>query len=257
MKKVELFEFTFWNALNECEAVRNIFNDPLIFEKDNVTFLITPNACDIAEYHLQHSMLFEQFKNSSIVLADGIPVVWLSHLYGSPLHKRITGSNLFPVLWQEIKCREKKACFILSKDKMAEAFLEEYTNCKAIVPGFFEPDDDEFVRNFVASHINGIRLFRPDFIFIGLTIPKQQKIALELKKYLSAEANFRCIIAILGASFEFYLGLKKRAPSFYQRYGTEWLYRLMQEPRRLWKRYTIRNIQFLYIAFKEFVKKKK
>jgi len=188
------------------------------------------------------------------VLADGMPIVWLSKLYSQSLVKRITGSNLFPVLWAAIKNKNKTAFFILADEKIAEKICGEYAQSQYAIPKFFDAGDDAYVAEFVKQHLQQIKELKPDFIFIGVTIPKQQKIALELYRQLSGNVNFNCLVAVLGGSFEFYLGLKKRAPAFFQKSGMEWIYRLVQEPKRLWKRYTVGNLQFMYVALVYLIK---
>jgi len=234
-----------------------VINDATLFANDNIGFLITPNAFDIVQYVTKYQTIYESFRQSIIVLADGMPIVWLSKLYRRSLKKRITGSNFFPVLWKQIKERNLKAYFILPNQQMANLFKNEYLNCDYAVPVFFDAADESYISSFIDEHIGAIKSNKPDFIFIGLTIPKQQKIALRLHEELSGKVGFNCMIAILGASYEFYLGLKKRAPLIFQYTGTEWFYRLMLEPRRLWKRYAIGNIQFLYIAVKELLNHKR
>ncbi|HTQ27847.1 MAG TPA: WecB/TagA/CpsF family glycosyltransferase [Puia sp.] len=253
MEKVRLFGFDFWNVSAEDEAAGMIVDSlrGAIFERDNVNFIITPNAYDIAQYFSTYRSIGQSLSNSAVVLADGIPIVWLSRLFRPSLKKRITGSNLFPALWTKIREHQKKAFFILPNKNIAEKLSAEHPGMLYAIPEFFDEGNDAYIQQFANEHIETIRSFKPDFIFIGITIPKQQKLALALHSLLSGHADFNCFIAILGASFEFYLGLKKRAPVIFQKTGTEWLYRFAQEPKRMWKRYTLGNIRFLVIAVRE------
>jgi N-acetylglucosaminyldiphosphoundecaprenol N-acetyl-beta-D-mannosaminyltransferase len=255
IKKVPLFGFDFWGATNEEEVVNEIMdNSEELYKKDKISFLLTPNSYDIALYFLKYTSIYHSLQSSAVVLADGMPIVWLSKLYSQSLVKRITGSNLFPVLWEAIKKKNKKAYFILADKKIAEKICNEYAQSQYAIPKFFDAGDDAYVSEFVQQHLRQIKDLKPDFIFIGVTIPKQQKIALELYRQLPPAADFNCLIAVLGGSFEFYLGLKKRAPAFFQKSGMEWIYRLMQEPKRLWKRYTVGNLQFMYVALVYLIK---
>lgn len=251
MKKVPLFGFQFWNAETEKEIAEKMLNDDKLFAKDHIAFLITPNAFDIAQYHLKYKQLHKKFKGSSIVLADGMPIVWLSKLCGRSLKKRMAGSDVFPVLWKEIMANNKKAYFIMPDENLGKLFSLEYENCHYCHPDIFHPEDNQYISSFISSHLQEIRSFKPDYIFIGLTIPKQQKVALELYEQLHKKEEFKTVIAIMGASYEYYFKLKKRAPRIIQHSGMEWFYRLMQDPVRLWKRYTLGNLQFLYVAARE------
>ena len=87
----------------------------------------------------------------------------------------------------------------------------------------------------------------PDLLWIGMTAPKQEKWAYCHWK----ELNIHCHCGTIGAVFDFYAGTAKRAPIWWQNNGLEWLYRLLKEPRRMWRRYIIGNTLFLWNIWKE------
>ena len=95
------------------------------------------------------------------------------------------------------------------------------------------------------------------YVFLGLSFPKQEILAMKLDQKLT-EMGFRkpVLFLLLGASYEFYFGMKKRAPSFFRKTGLEWLHRFAQEPGRMWKRYTIGNAKFLWLSIQELIKKR-
>ena len=257
MEKLRLFGFEFWNSRSEAEVVTELTGPrkEALFATGNINFLITPNAYDIAQYHTKYTAIYHFLQRAGVVLADGMPIVWLSKLKKRSLKKRIAGSDLFPALWTAVKEGQKKAFFILPNRELGERFVSEHPLTQYIVPDFFNGNDDTYIEKFVDSHIQQIREFKPEYLFIGITLPKQQKIAIRLHQLLSGKSDFNCLISILGASFEFYFGLKKRAPAIFQKTGTEWLYRLCQEPKRTWRRYTIGNLIFLRVAIKELFKR--
>jgi N-acetylglucosaminyldiphosphoundecaprenol N-acetyl-beta-D-mannosaminyltransferase len=88
-------------------------------------------------------------------------------------------------------------------------------------------------------------------VFLGLNFPKQEKLGMHIAASLGDDAERSALVLLLGASYEFYFGLKPRAPRWMRRYGLEWLHRFMQEPLRLWKRYTVDNLRFIGLALKE------
>jgi N-acetylglucosaminyldiphosphoundecaprenol N-acetyl-beta-D-mannosaminyltransferase len=257
LEKISFFGLDFWNASSEEEVVDIITAEDNggLFDRGNVSFMITPNAFEITQYFTKYPTIYHAFQYSGVILADGIPIVWLSKLRRRSLNKRLTGSNLFPLLWQRIRQTNKKAFFILPSAGMGERFHNEYALCDFAVPDLFDEKDDAYIRQFLGQHIDKILSLRPDYIFLGISAPKQHKMAIELHRLLSEKAGFNCLIATLGASFEFYFGIKKRAPAFFQKTGTEWLYRFWQEPKRTWRRYTIGNVVFLGIAIKELFKR--
>jgi N-acetylglucosaminyldiphosphoundecaprenol N-acetyl-beta-D-mannosaminyltransferase len=256
LEKLHFLGFNFWNASGESEVVSALTGPQgeELFAKDNINFLITPNAYDIAQYHTKYRNIYQFFSQSGVVLADGMPIVWLSRFTKKPLKKRIPGSDLFPVLWSTIAKTQKRVYFILSNRELGERLVSEHPYTKFIVPDFFDENDDSYIEKFVQQHIRSISEFRPEFLFIGITLPKQQKLAIELHRQLSGTVSFNCLISILGASFEFYSGAKKRAPSFFRKAGLEWLYRFFQEPKRTWRRYTIGSLVFLGVALKELIR---
>jgi N-acetylglucosaminyldiphosphoundecaprenol N-acetyl-beta-D-mannosaminyltransferase len=253
MEKIHFLGFDFWNAAGEEEVVSALVGPDSVdlFAEDNVNFLITPNAYDIAQYHTKYKNIYSFFRRAGVVLADGMPIVWLSRLKKRSIRKRIPGSDLFPVFWTAIRKNRKKAFFILSNPELGERLVSEYPLAKYAVPEFFNEEDDAYVASFVLKHIGTINDLRPEFIFIGITLPKQQKLAMMLYRELSGSASFNCLISILGASFEFYSGAKKRAPAIFRRTGLEWFYRFCQEPKRTWRRYTIGSVVFLGVAMRE------
>ncbi|MBK7110387.1 MAG: WecB/TagA/CpsF family glycosyltransferase [Bacteroidetes bacterium] len=100
--------------------------------------------------------------------------------------------------------------------------------------------------------------FKPEYIFIGIRFPKQNYIAFELLDNLQKQGYSKSempLCLLLGASYEFYLDIKKRAPAIWQKTGMEWFYRFTQEPGRLFKRYFIDDMQFVSIFMKEYFKK--
>ncbi len=104
----------------------------------------------------------------------------------------------------------------------------------------FSQEDNEAI-------INAINETQPDLLWIGMTAPKQEKWAYEHWK----ELNITCHTGTIGAVFDFYAGTVKRAPQWWQEHSLEWLYRLMKEPRRMWRRYIIGNTLFLWNIAKE------
>lgn len=253
MEKIPFLGFDFWNAADEQEVVSALTGPEAgeLFTKDNVNFLITPNAYDIAQYHTRYKVIYSFFRRAGVVLADGMPIVWLSRFRKRSLQKRIPGSDLFPVLWAAIRDSGKKAFFILSNRALGDRLVGEYPLAQYVVPDIFNEDDDAYVASFVQQHIAAVKDLQPEFIFIGITLPKQQKLAMQLYGELSGSVQFNCLISILGASFEFYSGVKKRAPAFFRKTGLEWLYRFCQEPKRTWRRYTIGSLVFLGVALRE------
>lgn len=129
--------------------------------------------------------------------------------------------------------------------KSAEVLKARYP--KLIMAGTYSPDVG-FEKNPVLNNkiIHMIQNARPDILFIGLGTPKQENWADQYKDL------YRVPVSIgIGASFEFIAGMVKRAPVWMQKSGLEWFWRLMLEPRRLWKRYLIDDMRFFWLVLNQ------
>ena len=139
--------------------------------------------------------------------------------------------------------------------------IKDYCSCDIPLPENFEtminpnieietyspPYKPEFSQEDNQAIIDAINRAKPDLLWIGMTAPKQEKWTYAHWKKL----NVHCHVGNIGAVFDFYAGTVKRAPLWWQRHGLEWAYRLLKEPRRMWKRYVVGNMLFLYNVYKE------
>ena len=177
--------------------------------------------------------------SASIVVADGMPVVWASRLQGTPLPARVTGSDL---IWS-VSARaavEERAVFLAGGDPgaaeaAAAALVRRYPGLRiagVVCPpaaGGDRVDAGEVRRSLVAS--------APDIVFVGLPSLKTQWLIEECAHLLP-----RAWWIGVGVSFSFVAGTVARAPRWQQRMGLEWLHRLAQDPRRLARRYLVRDV---------------
>ena len=186
----------------------------------------------------------EIYRRADLVLADGMPVVWLSqsHVMGS-LQARVAGSDLFFELARASSTHRLRLFFLGgspgSADKAAEAVQLLYP--KALVSGTYCPSFENFDTDAEQAKIAAcIKDANPHILFVGLGAPKQEK---WISKYKNA---VRVPVSIgVGGSFEMAAGVIKRAPVWMQKSGLEWSYRLAQEPKRLWHRYVGRDMPYL------------
>jgi N-acetylglucosaminyldiphosphoundecaprenol N-acetyl-beta-D-mannosaminyltransferase len=215
-----------------------------------ITNFITPNAHGINVYaRLPELNRFCQ--SSRYVLPDGQPIVWLSRLTRHPIKKRLTGSDFFPVIFNKLKEPRHKCLFVVSNDIIKQAFRNEKPDALCLVPEFFKMEETEKVKRIGGQIADLVAEHALNYVFIGISEPKQGALAKEATQQLKAR-NYTapCIFFFLGASYEFYFGLKKRAPVFFQKYGLEWFYRLMLEPKRMFGRYVIGNFMFILRSVK-------
>lgn len=230
-------------------AIRAI--DKLIQERAP-SAIFTPNIDHIVK--LQDDREFKKaYNEASIVVADGMPVVWASAFFGTPLMERIAGSDLFFELCAHSAKREYRLFFLGGRpgsvEMAAEALRKKYPSIKIegtySPPLGFENDKDENKKI-----VDMIKTAEPDILFVGLGAPKQEKWIYRYKD------EYRVPVSVgVGGTFEFFSGMVKRAPKWMRRAGLEWFWRLMVEPRRLWKRYLVDDMKFFWLALKEKLKK--
>jgi N-acetylglucosaminyldiphosphoundecaprenol N-acetyl-beta-D-mannosaminyltransferase len=257
-QRVTLFGFDFMAAPDVATVAARIMDDAAAGFGGRPRFLITPNAYTLVHYlEPAHQDLHRHYARSAYILPDGMPVVWMSKLMGrGVLPARLTGSDLFPELWSRLKQQSYPVSLVLPTEHAAGLFRSDYNKAYTSVPAMFSADDDAYIQNFAASVADGIIANGSRFLFLGLNFPKQEKMGIRIAEELERRGYGQgVLILLLGASFEFYFGLKKRAPAFFRKTGLEWLHRFSTEPRRLWKRYTVDNVRFLALAWREWRQK--
>lgn len=173
-------------------------------------------------------------KETYLNLADGMPGVWVGKMNGAKNIDRCYGPDVFEYVIRNSKIGGFKHYFTGGKDGVADKLKDfcatDFGNSNIVgihCPPFKEISEPEIVK--IAEDINRTKA---DIVWVGISSPKQDIYANRLSKYLDVHFIFT-----VGAAFDFYTGNVKQAPKFVQRSGFEWLYRLLMEPKRLWKRY--------------------
>ena len=139
--------------------------------------------------------------------------------------------------------------FLGSSNKVLSLIREraatDYPNLEVVT--YSPPYKPEFSDEDNKAMIQAINKANPDLLWIGMTAPKQEKWTYQHWK----ELDIHCHVGTIGAVFDFYAGTAKRAPMWWQKHSMEWLYRLLFEPKRMWRRYVIGNPLFLWNILKE------
>jgi N-acetylglucosaminyldiphosphoundecaprenol N-acetyl-beta-D-mannosaminyltransferase len=180
---------------------------------------------------------------AGLVTPDGMPIVWLSRLYGYHHVTRVYGPDLMLALC----ARSLQACYRHYFYGGGPGIAEQLAAClQARFPGLrvvgtysppFRPLTLE-EREDVAAKINEAN---PHLVWVGLGTPKQEYWMYDFRPRLTAP-----VLLGVGAAFDFHAGIKPQAPAILQRAGLEWLFRLCVEPRRLWRRYLRNNPLFIW-----------
>jgi N-acetylglucosaminyldiphosphoundecaprenol N-acetyl-beta-D-mannosaminyltransferase len=189
----------------------------------------------------------EQLSSARLVVADGMPLIWASRLRGTPLPERVAGSNLVWSLTHGA-AREGASVFLLGGNRgAAEAcairMYEEHPGLRIAglmtPPKGFDKDDEA-----IAGIVQTLDTFVPDIVYLALGFPKQEELALRLAPLMP-----NTWFVGVGISFSFVCGEVRRAPLWMQQAGLEWFHRLMQEPRRLFRRYLVEGMPFAMRMF--------
>jgi N-acetylglucosaminyldiphosphoundecaprenol N-acetyl-beta-D-mannosaminyltransferase len=202
------------------------------------------NAAKIVKMQTDES-LKESVRESDVVYADGMSVVWASRLLGHPLPERLTGIDLMHGILSEGNTHGYKVYCLGATAEVLSSVVEEFRVAYPSVQlvghhdGYFDESEEEAI----ASQI---RSLQPDILFIAITSPKKENFMARWFEHMRVP-----VVHGVGGSFDVVAGVVKRAPAAWQRLGLEWLYRVIQEPRRLWKRYLVTNTQFLVLLVRE------
>lgn len=194
----------------------------------------------------------EALQKGDVLIPDGKSVVWASKLlHPKPLRvqERCAGWDLFVFEMQKLAARGGSCMFLGSSpevlEKIRERTAKEFPSIQTIT--FSPPYKAAFNAEDNAAMIDAVNSANPGLLWIGMTAPKQEKWAWENWDALDINCHCGCI----GAVFDFYAGTAGRAPEWMQKAGLEWLYRLLGDPGRLWKRYIIGNARFIFSILTE------
>jgi N-acetylglucosaminyldiphosphoundecaprenol N-acetyl-beta-D-mannosaminyltransferase len=181
---------------------------------------------------------------ADLIVTDGMPLVWMQKLQGASAASRVRANDLMISLLEHAAKNDLSVGFYGGRQEVIDAILERAKKdlpalkiAYAFSPPFRPLTEEEDAR--ITAEINEAK---PDLLFMGLGCPKQEN-------WMAAHRNkIKSVMLGVGASFDFYAGNVKESPEWMGNLGLEWLFRLTQEPKRLWRRYLILNPRFVYLA---------
>jgi N-acetylglucosaminyldiphosphoundecaprenol N-acetyl-beta-D-mannosaminyltransferase len=188
--------------------------------------------------------LREAVLSSDIILADGAAVVWASKLLGSPLPERVAGIDIMFGMFERGNTQGHRVFCLGATEEISQTVADNLAKDYPGVVlagrhhGYFTDDDAQEIAD-------QIRDSKADILLVAMTSPKKERF---LAKWM-AHMNVPVCHGV-GGSFDVYAGKVERAPESWQRLGLEWLYRVKQEPGRLWKRYLFTNVRFIWMLLK-------
>ena len=250
MGRVQLLGFEISNA--GCE---NDVSQALSWIAENreshVVACANPHSLVVAA---SDSLCSEALCKADLLLPDGIGIIVAAHILTLSIKERVVGYDFFMKLTEKGEEQGLRYFFLgateASLDLIIARLNREFpaiTACGKYAPPF----GDSFSEQENDLIIDLINKANPDVLWVGMTAPRQEKWIQKHRHRLQVP----CIAAV-GAVFDFYSGIKKRSPEFWQRIGLEWLHRLVREPFRLWERSVVSAPIFLLMVLKEFIRQR-
>ncbi len=187
--------------------------------------------------------LWDYLKNADFVTADGMPIVLLAKMLGKPLKGRVTGADMVPAILKECEKRGLSVYVLGGDSEIVRAAIAKLNlpelKLAGVDPAFIKLGEED------PAIVGRINAAKPDILFVALGNPKQE---LWMGRHL-------CELAVgvamgIGGTFNFLAGKVKRAPKWMQKAGLEWIYRIIQEPGRLWRRYAYGLVKFSWLSLR-------
>lgn len=200
---------------------------------------------------LKDAFFAEALMKGDALIPDGASIVMACRKLKAKSQptERIAGWDLFAMEMERLNQKGGTCFFMGSSEKVLKLLREKaktvYPNIR--IETYSPPYKPEFSEEENRAIIEAINRANPDLLWIGMTAPKQEKWAYRHWD----ELDIHCHCGTIGAVFDFFAGTMERAPLWWQEHSLEWLYRLLKEPKRMWRRYIIGNTLFIWNVFRE------
>ncbi len=220
--------------LNVNKKVTNADKNAFVFVCAN------PHSLIVAQ---NDATFMNALNNADATVADGSGITMISKFLKLDTGPRITGHDFFEMVMELLNNKNSRVFFYGSSevvlDEIKEELKRQYPNI--VLAGTLSPPFREWTEEENQEMIDVINKSNPDVLWVGMTAPKQEKWIEENRNLLNTST-----IGAIGAVFDFFAGTYPRAPDWATKYGIEWLFRLIKEPKRMWKRNFISTPLFLF-----------
>jgi len=244
--KITLFNIEI-DALTMEQSV-NLINNAILEKNQVVHNCINANKVVLME---KDKSLEQNLKEANIISADGQAIVWASQLMGNPLPERVPGIDLMENLMQMANKNGYKAFLFGAKEEVVKAVFDHYSKAFGgnIVAGY---RNGYFSKNEEVEIVEQINNSGAQMLFVAIPSPQKEYF---INKYRKKLPNVLLLMGV-GGSFDVVSGDVTRAPRWMQDRGLEWFFRLIQEPRKMWKRYLFGNLSYIRITIKAYFSNK-
>jgi N-acetylglucosaminyldiphosphoundecaprenol N-acetyl-beta-D-mannosaminyltransferase len=184
----------------------------------------------------------------ALINVDGMPVVWAARLLGKPLKERVAGVDLFEALMERAAQRGWRVFLLGAREEVVAGVKSTYEHkyrgltIAGYRNGYWKPEQE-------AGVVAQIAAARADLLFVAISSPKKEQFLGQYQEQMKIPFAMG-----VGGTFDVAVGRVKRAPLWMQKSGLEWFYRFLQEPRRMFKRYFIDDMAFIWLFLKEAVR---
>lgn len=219
-----------------------------LIRKREPSYIVTPNVDHIMKVQRDPGLRLV-YEQATFALPDGMPLLWAGNFLGTPLKERVTGSDLVPRICERAAQKGYRLFFLGGRTgaaaKAKECLEKQFPSIQIVGvrrPQFgleYDVSENEKIERMVKET-------DPDILLVGYGVPKQEKWIYQHYKRLGVPVSIG-----VGGTLDVLAGMVKRAPQWMQRSGFEWLWRLMKEPRRLWRRYLIEDMQFFRLVLSQ------
>jgi N-acetylglucosaminyldiphosphoundecaprenol N-acetyl-beta-D-mannosaminyltransferase len=246
-----LFGLDFVAATSVDEVVAELMAPASWTGDGRLSVVATPNVDQLI--HLDRStypVACRIVAGARYVLPDGQPIVWASRMLGEPLPARLAGSDLVNRLFPRVVAAQRSTLVVASSERVAVHTRSEGGHVDAVVAPSFARAEASVLERFLDDCAARIEEREVSFVFVGVGFPAMYHVIDGIVSRLRPAQDGGPLFLAVGASFEMYYGMVRRAPLWMQESGFEWFFRFLQEPRRMFHRYFVDDTAFagLFLA---------
>ncbi|MGB6294703.1 MAG: WecB/TagA/CpsF family glycosyltransferase, partial [Rivularia sp. (in: cyanobacteria)] len=233
--------------------INNVAMSDLLSKLQGGGLVVTPNVDHLMKLQRDRDF-YGVYQEAEYTVCDSKILMYVSRFLGTPIIEKISGSDLFPAFYTYYRNDQSIKIFLLGAEEGIAEIARKNINSKIgrniIIDTYSPPFGFEKDREECEKILRLINSSNATVLAMGVGAPKQEMWIAKHRKYLHSVKIYLAI----GATINFEAGNIKRSPKWMSEVGLEWLYRLSSEPKRLWKRYILDALPFIYLIFKQRLK---
>jgi exopolysaccharide biosynthesis WecB/TagA/CpsF family protein len=233
--------------------INNVAMSDLLSKLQGGGLVVTPNVDHLMKLQRDRDF-YGVYEEAEYTVCDSKILMYVSRFLGTPIIEKISGSDLFPAFYTYYRDDQSIKIFLLGAEEGIAEIARKNINSKIgrniIIDTYSPPFGFEKDREECEKILRLINSSNATVLAMGVGAPKQEMWIAKHRKYLHSVKIYLAI----GATINFEAGNIKRCPKWMSEVGLEWLYRLSSEPKRLWKRYILDALPFIYLIFKQRLK---